>query len=388
MNEKKFNYYDIRNICKYEFDYTIIVGGRSNGKTTSYQKEIAVENYVNKSEQFIKIVRYVEDTYPNYNNDWFTPPVLNKLEEFGKTIMYKNKKYYIGDIEFKDDTKEFFKNADVFGYVIPLSQETRYKSGDKSRVSTIVFDEFCLENLTDYLFDEIKHFNSLISTINRMRDDVHVYLIGNALNMYNPYFDNFGIDGSKLKAGHIYTFKATEEFTEPATVGLEFVKMAYIKEDDVPRLLRVSNNAQSTNISQYELPKQLIKNDDWLVLALNNNVFEEYYKIKCILKCSIDFTSKFFDSKGNPYIIDTVDYCLIEEKNNKNNVYVIRSDGFCKEDYGLFLKLDKKYITYKFDNDIRNKLKLFDKNYFIGKNIIFGDLDIIRIFEEMEAIRL
>ena len=263
MAKKK--YYSYKNgILQHDFDYNFIVGGRSNGKTTGYQLEVALPNYLNNKEQFVKIVRTNDDTVPLLNEDWIDVNVKNKLKDKGLTYVYYRKTFYIGTIKDYEDygLKKFVQEkADVWGYVIPLSQQARYKSSDRSKVSTIVFDEFAIAEEYMYLPNEVEQLMSLISTIIRSKDNVKVFFIGNALSLKNPYFDYFGIDASKLKSGNIYSFaQCGDEFKEYAKVGLDFVEMIYSNESDIPKLLRVSGNAQATTLDRYVLPSNIIKN--------------------------------------------------------------------------------------------------------------------------------
>ena len=98
MSKKK--YYSYKNgIVQHDFDYNFIVGGRSNGKTTGYQSEIALPNYLNNKEQFVKIVRTNDDTVPLLNEDWIDVNVKNKLKDKGLTYVYYRKTFYIGKIK-------------------------------------------------------------------------------------------------------------------------------------------------------------------------------------------------------------------------------------------------------------------------------------------------
>ena len=373
---KKYNYYNCDKLVSYNFDYNIITGGRSNGKSTEIQKKVVLKNWMDHGDKFIRIVRWVEDTYPSRCEGWFTPHALSVLPK-NKEIRYKSKKYYIGDKKDKD----FFKNATVIGYVINLSKANNYKSNNFEDVKNIIFEEFAPNKVTEYVPNEIDEFNSLISTVNRLRDDVKVWMIGNALSISNIYFDYFGIEASRLKVGNIYSYSATDEYEEPATVGLEFVKMSYQKEDDIPKLLRVSNNLQATKLEEYALPSEVIKGDDWLIKVLDADRFNDFYRVRCILKCSIDDS----DNLKRNYKFKFVEYAIIEEKSNPKNIYIVNVTEKLLE-YGVVLDVVKQYYKYKFDNDIRNTLKMFDTSYFRGKRVVFGDLNIIKIYSEVVGI--
>lgn len=379
MAKKK--YYSYKNgILQHNFDYNFIVGGRSNGKTTGYQLEVALENYLNNKEQFVKIVRTNDDTVPLLNEDWIDVNVKNKLKSKGLTYVYYRKTFYIGLIKDYEDygLKKFVQEkADVWGYVIPLSQQARYKSSDRSKVSTIVFDEFAIADEYMYLPNEVEQLMSLISTIIRSRDNVKVFFIGNALSLKNPYFDYFGIDASKLKSGNIYSFaQCGDEFKEYAKVGLDFVEMIYSDESDIPKLLRVSGNAQATTLDRYVLPSNIIKSNDWLYYCLKNKKFNDYYYIKNVIAWirETDIDENNIDFNRLPKY-DTV--LEIVYKYDDNIRYLIKNSY--DDSYGLMTQFETMQPSKKVGIDVRLKLPLFVLD---NKNYILGTTDLIDMIEE------
>ena len=379
MAKKK--YYSYKNgILQHDFDYNFIVGGRSNGKTTGYQLEVALPNYLNNKEQFVKIVRTNDDTVPLLNEDWIDINVKNKLKSKGLTYVYYRKTFYIGLIKDYEDygLKKFVQEkADIWGYVIPLSQQARYKSSDRSKVSTIVFDEFAIAEEYMYLPNEVEQLMSLISTIIRSRNNVKVFFIGNALSLKNPYFDYFGIDASKLKSGNIYSFaQCGDEFKEYAKVGLDFVEMIYSNESDIPKLLRVSGNAQATTLDRYVLPSNIIKNNDWLYYCLKNKKFNDYYYIKNVIawikETDIDENNIDFDRLPK---YDTV--LEIVYKYDDNIRYLIKNSY--DDSYGLMTQFETMKPNKKVGLDIRLKLPLY---FLDNKKYILGTTDLINMIEE------
>lgn len=73
-------------------------------------------------------------------------------------------------------------------------------------VSFLLFDEAILDlNKGDrYLPGEADKFKELYTTLVREKPNLKVYMLGNVYSMYNPYFLDFGIDGSKIKPGEIF----------------------------------------------------------------------------------------------------------------------------------------------------------------------------------------
>lgn len=366
------NLYDT--LLKHDFDYNFLVGGRSNGKTTAIQKYV-IDNYINDKKEFVKFVRYPEDSYNINQTNWWSENSEEYLKEHNLSIRYIEQKYYIGKSDKEDLTdKQFKKDGTIIGRVIPLSQEERKRSTNLENVTTIIFEEFASKNEYVYIPHEIEYFKSAISTIVRSRKDkIKCFLIGNALNIYNPYFEYFGIDAMKLKAGNTYHINSIYE--EFARIGIYFAPPVHDNIEDTPRILRIPDNTQALNMVEYELPNILINDNDWLVLALKNNRFTEYYNIKYILHYCNEEDTTF---KKNLSILH---YVIIEDKKNKNNIYIINTDKYNKE-YGLQIKLnDVNKKIYKLDNDIRLKLRQLPKDYFIDKNLKLGDIEICNILK-------
>src|SRR5699024_9979680 len=59
------------------------------------------------------------------------------------------------------------------------------------KVKTILFDEFI--SRTGYLTDEFVLFTNVISTIKRLRNDVKIFMLGNTISKFCPYFQEMGL---------------------------------------------------------------------------------------------------------------------------------------------------------------------------------------------------
>lgn len=388
----KFNFYSYDNVINnYNFDVFFSIGTRSTGKTTATQRDICLANFLENGTQFVKLCRYKDEIKPIYQAGWWTEIVIKTLNKYDIHIIYKGNRYYINEYDkYKDDDglleSEFINEGQIIGYVIPVMRQQSYKSINYENVSAIIWDEFAL--LKDYSYDmgEVENFKSLLSTIVRMRDDVKMYFIGNVLTPYNPYFQMFGIDAMKLKAGNTYTFLDTSTYDEPCIVGLEFGKSVADKVEDIPRLLRLPNNAQVTGLDEYELPAQVIDADDWLIHTLDDEtIFNEHYDVVCKLVTSID-DSKSFKKVNDKYQFKCIKYYFIEDIYN-DKIYLIRCNND-KDTYGLYLTGLYDVPEYKYaDEDIRNHLPIFNEAEFRGKTVIFGDTELYRILLE-RGIRL
>lgn len=383
---QKYNFHSFDTLKNYEYDFLFTVGTRSNGKTTSVQRDIILEDFYNYNAQFIKLCRYKDELKAIHQKQWFTEVNIETLHKYDIHIEYRGNTYYINEYSryIKDGellVNEFCKSGEVLGKVIPIMRQQNYKSINYEKVNNIIFDEFALQNDYGYSIDEIENFKSLLSTIVRIRNDIKVYFIGNVLTPYNPYFQMFGIDAMKLKAGNTYTFIDNSQYEEPCVVLLEFTKSVTNKVKDIPRLLRLPDNAQVTGLDAYELPKQVIGSNDWLLIALENvDIFNEHYYYGYRFITSTDDTVNFNKVNGE-YQFEHIEYVSVHDIFNEK-IYLIRTD-IDKNSHGLYISVIDDLPTYKLaDDDIRNHYPIFDISKFRNKDIIFGDVELYKILRE------
>lgn len=383
---QKYNFHSFDTLKNYEYDFLFTVGTRSNGKTTSIQRDVILEDFYNYNAQFIKLCRYKDELKAIHQKQWFTEINIETLHKYDIHIEYRGNTYYINEYKkyIKDGellVNEFCKSGEVLGKVIPIMRQQNYKSINYEKVNDIIFDEFALQNDYGYSIDEVDNFKSLLSTIVRIREDIKVYFIGNVLTPYNPYFQMFGIDAMKLKAGNTYTFIDNSQYDEPCVVLLEFTKSVTNKVTDIPRLLRLPDNAQVTGLDAYELPKQVIGSNDWLLIALENvDIFNEHYYYGYRFITSID-DSITFKKVNNEYQFEHIEYVSVHDIYN-DKIYLIRTD-VDKNSHGLYISVIDDLPTYKLaDDDIRNHYPIFDISKFRNKDIIFGDVELYKILRE------
>lgn len=381
-HENKIN---LNLIKKHNFNYNFLVGGRSIGKTTTLQiEELLLDISSIKREQFLKITRF-DKQLKTKNVNWIKKEVHNILNLFGLDVIYYSNKYLIGHsdliLEGKRRPKSlFFEDCVIWGYSGSINNYMDLRESDFPKVSKIIEEEFAIYGEDGYIVDEVKKFMDIVSTVNRDRNNVKVYFIGNTMEINNPYFEYFGIDASLLESGHLYCFTQETEFKQSATVGLYFYGMSYQNEEEIPIILRVKNNKLATSINKYELPKEIINENDWLIEILKQDKFDEFYYLHSEIVVSIDTTKKLI-YENDKYKFDSLTFVIISEIYNKNNIYIIpKNQDF--ENYGLMMNYNDNLTQYKLDNDIRNSLPFFDVNFFNNKNIIYGSVDTLNIFKK------
>lgn len=169
-------FWDISRSLSYNCLFNFIVGNRGGGKTYGCKK-YGIDNYLKKGEQFIYLRRFKEE--------------------------FKDIKTFFDDLGFIEgetsaDKGKFYIDGEIMGYYTPLSTAKIKKSVAFPDVTTIIFDEFILDNgYYHYLPDEVTAFLEFYETIARLRDNVKVYFLSNAITVTNPYFLYFDLKTPK-----------------------------------------------------------------------------------------------------------------------------------------------------------------------------------------------
>ena len=189
-------YYSFKKIDKKEATYNIIFGERSNGKTYGMLKR-CLENYFKNGSEFAYVRRWSEDIKKSKANTFFSAIIndghVERLSngEF-TSIYYSSGKFYL--CRYHND-KLIYNESSVIGYCFSLTDYEHNKSTSYPKVKTIVFDEFIASNR--YMVDEFMLFMQTVSTIVRKRDDVKIYMLGNTISQYCPYFKEMGSEKNR-----------------------------------------------------------------------------------------------------------------------------------------------------------------------------------------------
>lgn len=203
-------YYRLNKILKYNATYNIIFGERSNGKTYSIL-EYCLENYFKTNEQFYLIRRWKEDTVGRRASAIFSS-FSEKIKRLSNgefdDIKYFSGRFYLAK---HTDNKLIYDDVNCCGFIGSLSETEHNKSLSYPHVTTIFFDEFIAKNI--YLVDEFILFMNSLSTIIRDRKNVKIFMAGNTINQYCPYFSEMGLTHIlKMEQGAIdvYSYGNTE----------------------------------------------------------------------------------------------------------------------------------------------------------------------------------
>ena len=205
---KKIKYYTSKKIREIDAKYYIIFGERSNGKTTDLL-DVSLQDAIFKGLQFAYIRRWEDDIKGNRGSQLFAginSRGLVKKYTGGEWefVKYYNRRFYLARYDEKLDRD--VTSPDPIGFTFAISAYEHDKGNSYPKIKNVVFDEFL--SRTQYITNEFVMFMNTLSTIVRERDDVKIYMLGNTVNQYCPYFVEMGLNKVKqMKPGQIDVYE-------------------------------------------------------------------------------------------------------------------------------------------------------------------------------------
>lgn len=185
MTNKKDIYWNLNKTLTYNYLINVIVGNRGGGKSYG-AKKWGIDNFLKRGEQFGYIRRYKDEG---------DEPVVQFFEDIKDKYPdyeFKTTKKYLYMRLKPENEKQKWTDQDICGYVLILSTASNKKSISYPNVTTLIFDEFILEEgSTRYLPNEPTKLLNLYETIARPGTDharVRLFMLANAITITNPYF--------------------------------------------------------------------------------------------------------------------------------------------------------------------------------------------------------
>lgn len=273
--KQKDKFYRLDRILECNAEYNVIYSGRSDGKTTAVL-EYAIDDHIASGYQNqLAIVRRWEEDYKGKNGAQMFANIVSMGWIEKKTKGRYNGVYYWAQkwslCVYDDAGKRIATAEQPFAMGFSISSEEHYKSTSYPMVKTILFDEFITRSY--YLPQEFVKFQSVLSTIIRQRTDVKIFMCGNTINKYSPYFAEMGLKGvSKQKQGtiDIYTYG-----TSDLTVAVEYALVEGKNKEvnkyfafDNPKLKMITDGAWEIDIYPHLPYKYTPANIDYVFYVL------------------------------------------------------------------------------------------------------------------------
>lgn len=200
---KKPRFIKWQDVLSYDALFNLIIAKRELGKTFGLREQM-LRDYFSNGESHVAIVRYKDDISV-VANDYFGQIIAETKDRKLKATLENYEFQTCGNLIKirKKGGKKKEKWADIVR-IIPLSKATRYKQASMHNLRRVVFDEALIDKSIDtytrYLPNEFSLFQNLIGTLQRYSEKdssgkprLRVYLMGNAVDLINPYFAKLGI---------------------------------------------------------------------------------------------------------------------------------------------------------------------------------------------------
>lgn len=356
-------YYNTQKIDKKAATYNVIFGERSNGKTYALLLK-SIKAYFKDGSQFAYVRRWKEDITGRRAQRLFSG--VNENQEISKLsqgkfsgVHYWAGKFYL--CNYDDNGKVIYGDSDVIGFTFALSDGEHDKSTSFPNITTIIFDEFLTNRL--YLVDEFVLFMNTVSTIVRRRENVRIYMLGNTVNKYCPYFGEMGLDKiQQMEQGSIDVYRYGNSDLK---VAVEYCKSVDDKKErpsnkyfafNNPKLEMITGGAWELSIYPH-LPYKYKPKDILLIffIEFSDNIYQcEVININDIAFIYIhDKTTPI--RKPDEHIIYSLEHN--PKMNYNRNLY--RPNGKIQSKITHFFKHDKVFYQNNNVGDaINNYLKL------------------------------
>lgn len=345
-------YYSTTAINKKNAIYNVIFGERSNGKTFALLKQ-GIKSYFTDKSQMAYVRRWKEDITGRRAAQLFAGINAAGIVETMSGGLFTGIHYYSGKwflCNYDEKNKPVYSDGDVIAYAFALSDVEHDKSTSFPLIKTIVFDEFLSAKL--YLNDEFVLFMNVVSTIVRRREDVKIYMLGNTVNKYCPYFEEMGlVNILKMEQGTIDVYQYGES---TLSVAVEYCATTsdtsktvhkYFAFDN-PKLQMITGGAWEMNLYPH-LPMRYIPKN--IMLTFFIDFAERIYQ--CEVICIDDVSFIYIHDKTTPIKDLTADLIYsLECKPEKNyNRSVYRPISKTQEKILWFFKNDRVFYQ---DNNV------------------------------------
>lgn len=276
-------FYSLSQIEKCKAIYNVIIGKRSNGKTYACLEKV-IREFAETGKQGAYLRRYREDFRGKRGDQLFAAHVSNGVIADATNGEWSSVKYYAGRwyfSKFDETLNKDIRDTEPFCFGFSLSEMEHDKSTSYPDIVTIIFDEFITRSY--YLPDEFVLFMNVLSTIIRGRYDVTIYMLGNTVNKYCPYFKEMGlghVDEMALGTIDLYHYGqselsvAVERCDDPESSKASNKYFTF----DNPSLEMITGGAWEIDIYPH-LPLRYTKKDIQLIYFI---LFNDY-----ILQCEI-----------------------------------------------------------------------------------------------------
>lgn len=244
-----------KNIKKYNIDrinntnsiINLIMGARSDGKSYQAKNKLMVEHFIKTKQKFGLIRRYKDEITNNKIVQYFSDVDVEKLtnNKYNCITLYRREIFLsLQDEQFK------IVRGEKIGYVFVLSQEQTYAGINILDIDNLVYEEFFSRSA--YLINESDKIMNLYNTIDRKRNKVRLWLLGNTISRTNPVLKDWGLfdiiknmQQGELKLKELVV-QSDEEDLQKFTLAIEYCKSTG------EHTFNLSNNSDMINTGAWQ----------------------------------------------------------------------------------------------------------------------------------------
>lgn len=208
------DFYNPKPLLDKKGDINVIWGQRSNGKTYSYLK-YALENFRDTERTFVYVRRWAEDISVKNMAKLMSPLPITEIFGDGAVISFAKGAFTLITSNADEPPK-------VVGWAIALNQVAHTKSQTFTNAQIVILDEFLQLKSERQLRDEFDAWEQTLSTVLRTTNDARIFILGNSVSKYSPYFTPYGIDPNTMKQGEIKEIDLPNEEGLPTKVCAEW----------------------------------------------------------------------------------------------------------------------------------------------------------------------
>ena len=268
MGKEKF--YNWQNTFTYDADITMVIGMRDVGKTFGLREQF-LRDYLAREQRFVAVSRN-KNRIPKLAAGYFDGIIAKTEDEnlrswieserpvFRQTLSHMQVGHKLESgkaVDFKD-----------IGYFVSLSRKQEAKEETFVNVKRFVLDEAIIEpderQYSRYQLDEWGKLASIVDSCSRERPDdgrakPNVYLLANACDLVNPWFQELGIEQIPQFGKHWYKDK---------TFLLDYVDASNYSGDYADdklngtvagRMLRNRRGARSAAANEFEVSTEFVE---------------------------------------------------------------------------------------------------------------------------------